>query len=234
MLRRITFKYFGLTSFWSLSLMIGFVLGSVFLMDLDPSDDFSFSFETSAQANVDLLLPQQKMTQLLTNRLSLFPVSLTPRLAQHLTSLCKKYRFDPAFVLSVIQVESEFRIHAVSHAGAIGLMQVKPTTAQYVVEKIGIEITGFEGFNLEDVVENQITERMLEDPFLNMTIGIAYLDWLRNHLNATSYELVAAYNIGPTRMRKLRARKHFEPVETKKYFHAVRRWISGFRSDLSK
>ena len=41
----------------------------------------------------------------------------------------RKYRLDPALLRAVIKTESDFRQHAVSRKGAVGLMQLTPATA---------------------------------------------------------------------------------------------------------
>jgi soluble lytic murein transglycosylase-like protein len=41
----------------------------------------------------------------------------------------RKYRLDPALLRAVIKTESDFRQHAVSRKGAVGLMQLMPATA---------------------------------------------------------------------------------------------------------
>lgn len=41
----------------------------------------------------------------------------------------KKYRLDPALLRAVIKTESDFHQHAVSHKGAVGLMQLTPATS---------------------------------------------------------------------------------------------------------
>ena len=46
-----------------------------------------------------------------------------------ITWYAKKYRLDPALLRAVIKTESDFRQHAVSSKGAVGLMQLTPATA---------------------------------------------------------------------------------------------------------
>ncbi len=49
---------------------------------------------------------------------------------EHIRRFCRQYRVDINLVLALIAVESDFRNHAISRAGAIGLMQMMPSTAQ--------------------------------------------------------------------------------------------------------
>ena len=65
--------------------------------------------------------------------------------------------WDPYLVLSVMRCESSFRSDAVSHAGAIGLMQVMPDTGAWIAHKL----------NLDDVY----TESMLYEPDYNVRFG---------------------------------------------------------------
>ena len=46
-----------------------------------------------------------------------------------ITFYAKQYRLDPALLRAVIKAESDFRQHAVSRKGAVGLMQLTPDTA---------------------------------------------------------------------------------------------------------
>lgn len=136
------------------------------------------------------------------------------RLAAHLYQLCVENRLDPAFVLSVIQVESDFRADVISPAGAVGLMQLMPQTARLLSLrhlKRGLKID-------------------LKDPFLNLTLGIVYLSELKKRYTGLSpYYPLAAYNMGPHRLDVLRARPGFKPDQTLKYFQDIMRGVENWR-----
>ena len=79
---------------------------------------------------------------------------------------------SPALVLAVIGIESAGNPEAVSSAGATGLMQLIPATA--------------ERFGVEDAT----------DPAQNIKGGIAYLDFLMKLFNHDPVLVLAAYNAG--------------------------------------
>ena len=79
---------------------------------------------------------------------------------------------SPALVMAVISVESSGRADAVSKAGAVGLMQLIPATA--------------ERFNVSDRT----------DPVQNIKGGVAYLDWLMKEFDRDPLMVIAAYNAG--------------------------------------
>lgn len=82
------------------------------------------------------------------------------------------YEIPFEFVKAVIRVESAFDPHAVSHAGAQGLMQLMPGTA--------------ESLNCEDPF----------DPRANIMAGTQYLRILSNRYNGDINLVLAAYNAG--------------------------------------
>ena len=214
---------------WAASLVIASLWISATLMEADPTDDFSFTLGAGSPKEVYSLLSDEKVAEVLVDRLDLFPKSQAPRLAKHLVQLCKQYRFDPAFVLSLIEVESQFKVRATSPVGALGLMQLMIPTAQFVLDR-GIEVTGHEKFDWDKLSLREITPAILVDPFVNTSLGIAYLAWLRDYYEGfLPFHVLAAYNVGPGRLDELLATKDFQPVETKKYFHKIRRGVPDFR-----
>ena len=92
----------------------------------------------------------------------------------------RNYHLDPALVAAVIYQESKFRADAKSSSGAIGLMQLKPETAE------GIAIrTGGTRFQTSD----------LYDPEINVRYGSWYLRHLIDKYG-TEQRALAAYNGG--------------------------------------
>jgi soluble lytic murein transglycosylase len=92
---------------------------------------------------------------------------------------------DPVFVMAVVRVESGFSETALSHRGAVGLMQLMPDT--------GMEMAGRLGLDLERVD--------LADPETNIRLGIHYFVVLRQEFGDDPVALLAAYNGGPKNVR---------------------------------
>jgi hypothetical protein len=84
---------------------------------------------------------------------------------------------SPALVLAVIGIESAGQSDAVSHAGAVGLMQLIPATA--------------DRFGVSDST----------DPVQNIKGGVAYLDWLLEEFDNDPLMVLAAYNAGEGAVR---------------------------------
>ena len=110
-----------------------------------------------------------------------------PRM-QHLQEVADEYgteilkatldtRVSPALVLAVIGIESAGRADAISHAGAVGLMQLIPATAKR--------------FGVSDST----------DPIQNIKGGVAYLDWLLGEFDNDPLMVIAAYNAGEGAVR---------------------------------
>lgn len=106
------------------------------------------------------------------------------------------YRVDPLLVASVIRVESKFRSEDVSHAGAIGLMQLMPNTAQWIAGNMRQE-----GQVLGPAVRSGRPESLAE-PSVNIQIGTWYLSYLKRQFNGNQVAAIAAYNGGPKRVQQ--------------------------------
>ena len=85
---------------------------------------------------------------------------------------------SPALVLAVIAIESAGRKDAKSSAGAVGLMQLMPATA----ERFGV------------------SDRL--NPIANIAGGVAYLDQLMKDFDNDAIFVLAGYNAGENAVRK--------------------------------
>jgi soluble lytic murein transglycosylase-like protein len=92
----------------------------------------------------------------------------------------RRYDVPPETILAVIRIESAFNTDAVSEAGAVGLMQVLPSTAEEMARELRMPFS----------------EGMLRDPSSNITLGTYYLTKMLGRFDDLSLAL-AAYNAGP-------------------------------------
>jgi soluble lytic murein transglycosylase-like protein len=108
------------------------------------------------------------------------------RLTNTVYSESKKYGYDPLFLLAVIKVESSFKKRALSNKGAMGLMQMKPSTGFDLARRSGIDWYG---------------KYMLYDPQYNVQLGSMYLFELIRKFKDLKHAIVA-YNLGETETRR--------------------------------
>ena len=97
-----------------------------------------------------------------------------------------RYTLDPYLVVALIREESAFGERAVSRAGAVGLMQLLPRTADQIVNAAG----GTGG------------SVSLESPATNIKLGTRYLATMLEEFKGNWTLALAAYNAGPHHVRR--------------------------------
>ena len=101
---------------------------------------------------------------------------------QLILPFAKQKNIDPALVYAIIRQESAFRDKVTSSAGAQGLMQLMPQTAEIIARKEHLAYSN----------KNQLFKARH-----NIALGIAYLSSLAQNFHAYPLLMVAAYNAGP-------------------------------------
>jgi len=126
---------------------------------------------------------------------------------------------DPALLAAVIESESKFNPNARSKAGAVGLMQLTPTTAKGIAQ-----YTGGSRFRVSD----------LTNPDINIRYGAWYLEHLLNKYGNERLAL-AAYNAGQENVDRWR-REHvgIQFDETRDYISKVERLKKIYRRAYAK
>lgn len=108
-----------------------------------------------------------------------------------------KHGFDPVFVIALIETESSFNPLARGGVGEIGLMQIRPETAEWIAKRNGLPWLGETG---------------LENPVMNVKVGVTYMAYLRAQMGPNAVKYVSAYNMGPKNVRRLIA-QNVKPKE---------------------
>ena len=103
----------------------------------------------------------------------------------------ERHGYDPLFVMAIVEVESTCSPTANSKRGAVGLTQIKPSTAREVAKDLGVSFNG---------------RQALVQPNLNVRLGLSYLARLEEKLG-DPYVAIAAYNLGPQRAKRM-SRQH--------------------------
>jgi soluble lytic murein transglycosylase len=137
-------------------------------------------------------------------------------------------KVDPALIAGVIYTESRFRDQT-SHAGAKGLMQLMPETADYIARKSGG--TRFERADLAT-------------PQINIAYGTWYLRYLLDKYDGNTILTLAAYNAGEGKVdqwrgeaaaqgERFRVASHIPFKETRDYVHRVLAARADYRRSYS-
>ncbi|AWB44089.1 lytic transglycosylase [Paenibacillus sp. CAA11] len=98
-----------------------------------------------------------------------------------------KNHIDPFVVAAIIQVESKYKPDKESRKGALGLMQIMPDTAKWVMDKKKLKGITFESISHE--------------PNMNIEIGTWYLNYLSEQFDGNMFAVIAAYNAGPANVK---------------------------------
>lgn len=113
----------------------------------------------------------------------------TKAFASAVNQAAKKHGVDPALIRAVMHAESAFNDKALSHKGAQGLMQLMPATAK----ELGV--------------------KNASDPDQNIAGGAKYLAQLLKQFNGDTQLATAAYNAGPSAVKKYKGVPPYKETE---------------------
>ncbi len=117
--------------------------------------------------------------------------------------VAKRYAVDPALVKAIIMAESGYDAKAVSQRGALGLMQLMPSTAR--------------SLGVADSL----------DPEHNITAGVRYFRQLLNLVADDPTLALAAYNAGPDTVLRYNGIPPYQA--TRRYIQKVMAYYRGYR-----
>jgi len=115
----------------------------------------------------------------------------------------RENQIDEAWVFGLMRQESRFVNVARSNVGASGLMQVMPSTARWIAQRLGLK-----GFHPNE----------MQDPAKNIQFGAYYLKHVQTTLDGSPVLATAAYNAGPGRAQRWRDTR---PMEAAVYIESI-------------
>lgn len=116
---------------------------------------------------------------------------------QDIQSSAESFDISPFLIASIIRTESNYNTNTESKQSAVGLMQIMPDTADWIISRAGYSA--------------QMKERMKEAD-VNIQMGTWYLDWLTNRFEEKLHDnpsiedqiaiVAAAYNAGHNKINE--------------------------------
>lgn len=161
---------------------------------------------------------------------SLFPRSYASLIARQ----AERQKLDPALLAGLARQESAFNARAVSSAGALGLLQLMPKTAEGLLLEEGTRTTKTPDGNIGHTMREKIL-----NPKVNTRLGARYLGRLLRSFNGRVEYALAAYNAGPGAVTRWLQTRGDLPVdifaeeipysETRRYVRRVLSWREVYR-----
>ncbi len=160
---------------------------------------------------------RRKVVQIITEFNPRMEASLKEQIADEIIKISLKYpNLDVNLICATITHESTWAADAVSNAGAMGLMQIMPSTGKWLAKYEGISWTS--------------DKEILFNPICNIRLGSRYLSAL-----IENYELeggLAAYNGGAKRVEMWLSKNKANGIlwaETSNYIPYVMRWYDKYK-----
>lgn len=157
-------------------------------------------------ATIALLLSCVPSNAIAKQPLPVAVTSATDPIAAYVAEAAQRFGVPESWIYAVMRVESAGNRNAVSHAGAMGLMQVMPATWADLRARHGLGANPY-------------------DPRDNIMAGTAYLREMYDRFGSPGF--LAAYNAGPGRYRDHLASGRTLPAETRHYLAKLAPIVGG-------
>lgn len=114
----------------------------------------------------------------------IYPISYTEEIKLNASN----YQLDPLLIAAIIRVESNYKLNAVSPKGALGIMQIMPDTAAWILQQ-----DNFGKVTVEDAGR---------EAHAGIALGSWYVKELHRQFDGNLILSLAAYNAGPGKVKQ--------------------------------
>lgn len=196
-------KFFLQTLFAIATLVFGFMLGVRYQMRVESLSEIRTLVRVQKDKIGELRAENERLhtASLVRDFLDRARIRLPKETVDHIAASVHaasiKFQLPSEMILAVIRIESAFDVNALSNKGAVGLMQILPSTAQEIAHELRMDWRG---------------EDLLRDPSANIQMGAYYLTKMIGQFNDLAVALTA-YNHGPGRIADMTAAKADLPMD---------------------
>ncbi len=155
---------------------------------------YDMAREIAEKALVSTTFDNQASNELAQLRRQLYPLHYEKLVEKY----SKQYDVDASLVYAMILEESRYRRDAISWAGAIGLMQIMPSTGRELARQLKIR---------------RFHSSMLKIPEVNIRMGTKYIGELNSMFDGNAMLVSGAYNGGPGRMKRWLESKKIKDID---------------------
>jgi soluble lytic murein transglycosylase len=152
------------------------------------------------------------------NLKNIFKIFYPIKYSEYVVKYSEKYSVDPYLIYALIKAESNFDEFALSHKGAVGLMQITPNTGRYISTLLK---------------EKNYKDTDLFDPEKNIKFGVFYFKKLYSDFGNDLNLALAAYNAGEGNVRKWMINNKLKEEmlfkETKLYIKKVKKYYMIYK-----
>jgi hypothetical protein len=196
-------KFFVQTLFAIAALVFGFFMGVRYQTRVESLNEINTLVQVqknkieSLRDDNHLLKTVVLLREFLDRESIRLPEGTVNDIAGSIHEASRRFSLPPEMILAVIRIESAFDINALSNKGAVGLMQIMPSTGEEIARDLRMDWPGVD---------------LLRDPQANIEMGAYYLTKLIGQFNNLAVAL-AAYNHGPGRIAELSEAKADLPMD---------------------
>ena len=158
---------------------------------------------------------------------------------EEIIEISNRFNIEPSLVASIINAESRFDKKAVSNKGAVGLMQLLPSTAKWVSNSL---LKDGKNYEIEQLYSEKTNQGELFDVETNITLGTRYFLYLLTKFGNLKTAL-CAYNAGEGTVQNWLKNKDFSKDgitvdnipfrETEQYVNKVEKYLKVYKKKFS-
>ena len=165
------------------------------------------SDDSSNNLYIEILIKKNNFSSKTVERIKMY--------APIIIDLAHELKVDPQLALSIAWTESHFKPESISNTGDIGIMQVQPSTQNYLINT-RVRKNNYKQLYFKILNKYDVSYRIID----NLFMGVLYIQYLQEKFNNDTKKVIVSYNRGPTGTKRL-VKKNY-PLNKVHYYKKVK------------